>query len=133
MVSDSMAILRKYPLSGAGAGAYEVAYPPYQSWVSDGIVDHAHNDYAELLAETGSAGGLLLIAFLYLFIRQSLISLTARPGHPAGWMQTGATIACCGLLVHSFTDFNFHIPANAAWFSFAAGLATSAVLGAQSA
>jgi hypothetical protein len=29
------------------------------------------------------------------------------------------------LLVHGLADFNLHIPANAAWFSFLAGLATS--------
>ena len=39
-------------------------------------------------------------------------------------MQLGAAIGCCGLLIHSFVDFNLHIPANAAWFAFCAGLAS---------
>jgi hypothetical protein len=30
----------------------------------------------------------------------------------------------CGLLIHSFVDFNLHIPANAAWFAVCAGLST---------
>jgi hypothetical protein len=30
------------------------------------------------------------------------------------------------MLVHSFLDFNLHIPANAAWFAVLAGIATTA-------
>jgi len=39
------------------------------------------------------------------------------------WIRLGATLGCCGMLVHSFFDFNLHIPANAAWFAVLAGLA----------
>ena len=38
--------------------------------------------------------------------------------------QLATAIACCGLLLHSFFDFNLHIPANAAWFAFCAGIAS---------
>jgi hypothetical protein len=38
-------------------------------------------------------------------------------------LRLGATLGCIGLLVHSFSDFNLRIPANAAWFAFCAGLA----------
>jgi len=122
MAADSMRMLRSSLISGVGAGAYEVAYPRYQSWVTDSVVDHAHNDYAELLAETGLAGGLLLLAFLCMFFCQALYKLRRRLVDAEGWMRTAAAIACCGLFIHSFTDFNLHIPANAAWFSAAAGL-----------
>jgi len=39
-------------------------------------------------------------------------------------MQLGATLGCCGLLVHSLVDFNLHMPANAAWFAVCAALAS---------
>jgi len=38
-------------------------------------------------------------------------------------LRLGAALGCIGLLVHSLVDFNLHIPANAAWFAFCAGLA----------
>jgi len=41
------------------------------------------------------------------------------------WIRLGAALGCCGMLVHSFFDFNLHIPANAAWFAVLAGLACS--------
>ena len=114
---------REHPGTGVGAGALEVAYPPYQSWwTSDLIVDHAHNDYIELLAETGVTGAVLLAFGLYLFARGGFFGFQERLRNPGGWMKTGAIIACCGIFVHSFTDFNLHIPANAAWFSFCAAL-----------
>jgi O-antigen ligase len=121
MVADSLRMLRRNPVTGVGAGAYEVAYSRYQSWITDVAVDHAHNDYAELLAETGVCGGLLLIAFLAMFFIRMVSGLSERGG--AGLIRIGAAIACCGFLLHGFTDFNFHIPANAAWFSAAAGVA----------
>ncbi len=42
---------------------------------------------------------------------------------PGSWLRLGAALGCCGMLVHSFLDFNLHIPANAAWFAVLAGMA----------
>ncbi|HEV1994025.1 MAG TPA: hypothetical protein VGR03_06835, partial [Candidatus Acidoferrum sp.] len=60
---------------------------------------------------------------LLLFFRLTLKNLDKRILEHSGWMQLGATLAVCGLLVHSFIDFNLHIPANAAWFSACVGMA----------
>ena len=77
---------------------------------------HAHNDYAEALAEAGLAGGALVLLALALFFRRAFADLRERLRREAGWVQVGAAVGCSGLLVHSLADFNFHIPANAAWF-----------------
>jgi O-antigen ligase len=122
MTTDSMRILRENPMFGVGAGAFEEAYPHFQSWVADGVVEHAHNDYAELLAETGMTGGLLLAIAGCLGLHRAIANLACQNALPSGLVQLGAAVACCGLLVHSFSDFNLHIPANAAWFSAAVGL-----------
>ena len=53
--------------------------------------------------------------------------LEDRLRHPAGWLQLGAAIGCCGLLFHSFFDFNLHIPANALWFAACAALASAEI------
>jgi O-antigen ligase len=49
-----------------------------------------------------------------------------QPLVPSGvpWIKFGAALGCCGMLVHSFLDFNLHIPANAAWFAVLAGIAS---------
>lgn len=122
---DSLRMFRHRPFTGVGLGSFETAYPPYRSFASDFNWDHAHNDYAEALAETGLAGGSLMLVALVLFLGVAFRSLGERLQHESGWMQLGAALGCCGLLVHSLVDFNLHIPANAAWFAFCAGLATT--------
>jgi O-antigen ligase len=121
---DSLGIFRDHPLVGAGMGSFVTAYPPYQTTASDLVTEHAHNDYVEALTETGLLGGVLILAALVLFIHITFRKLIVQLEHEPGWIQLGAAIACCGLLIHSFVDFNLHIPANAAWFAFCAGLAS---------
>jgi len=124
---DSLHILRDHLWLGIGLGGFETAYPAYQSFPTDSIWGHAHNDCAEALAETGLVGGLLIVAALALFFRLAFKRLGERLRHDAGWIRLGAALGCCGLLVHSFVDFNFHIPANAAWFAVLASIATIAL------
>jgi O-antigen ligase len=120
---DSLHILRDHPWLGIGLGSFPVAFPQYQSFPSDFLWDHAHNDYAEALTETGVAGGALMLVALVMFFRLAFRHLGERLRTEAGWIQLGAAVGCVGLLVHSFFDFNLHIPANAAWFAVCAAIA----------
>jgi len=119
---DSFRLLREHPWIGTGLGSFEVAYPRYQSLATDEVVDHAHNDYLEALAETGIVGGAIIVAAIAIFLYHAFWDLGGRLRHEKGWMQIGASLGVCGLLVHSFVDFNLHIPANAAWFAVCAAL-----------
>jgi O-antigen ligase len=121
---DSLRILRQHPWLGAGLGTFEVAYPQHQSFPSDYVWEHAHNDYAEALVESGFSGGLLILLALGIFLSFAFRGAADRLQHPEGKIQLGAALACCGLLVHSFFDFNLHVPANAAWFAVCAAAAT---------
>ncbi|HEY6291297.1 MAG TPA: O-antigen ligase [Terriglobia bacterium] len=123
LARDSLRIFRDHPWLGTGLGSFATVYPRYRSFPSDLDWDHAHNDYAEALAEAGIIGGLAILAALILFFRAAFRDLHDRLGRGAGWIRLGAALGCCGLLVHSLVDFNLHIPANAAWFSLCAGLA----------
>jgi O-antigen ligase len=121
---NSLGIFRDHPWVGAGLGSFVTAYPVHQTEAQDLVTEHAHNDYVEALAETGIAGGVLMLAALVLFISRLIGPLEKQLTREPAWIQLGATIACCGIIVHSFVDFNLHIPANAAWFAFCAGLAS---------
>jgi len=123
---SSLGILREHPLLGSGMGSFVTVYPDYQVEVSELTIEHAHNDYIEALAETGLPGAALILLTLALFFPITFGNLTLQLKREAGWIQLGAAISCCGLLVHSIVDFNLHIPANAAWFAFCAGLASIA-------
>jgi polysaccharide export outer membrane protein len=126
---DCLHILRDRPWMGVGLGGFETAFPAYQSFPTDFVWGHAHNDFAEALAETGLVGGVLMVAALAMFFHLAFKRLGERLRCDAGWIRLGAALGCCGLLVHSFVDFNLRIPANAAWFAVLASVATIAPMG----
>lgn len=120
---DALRMLRDHLWLGTGLGAFEFAYPRYQGLPSNSVWNYAHDDIAQALAETGLAGGSLMALALALWFRNAFRRLSGRLQHRHGWMQLGAAIGCCGLLIHSVADFNLHIPANAAWLAVFAALA----------
>jgi O-antigen ligase len=119
---DTLRMFRDHPWLGTGLGSFAVVYPQYQSFPTDTVYEHAHDDYLEALAETGVLGGGLVLFAVVLFFRETCIGLRARLRTGAGWIQHGAALGCCGIMVHSFVDFNLHIPANALWFAFLLGV-----------
>src|SRR2546425_6394713 len=75
---DSLRMLRDHPALGVGLGAFGVAYPGYQSVPGDLWLDHAHNDYAEVVAETGLVGAALIASALWLFFRLAFTEVGNR-------------------------------------------------------
>ncbi len=123
MSADALRMARAHPAWGVGLGAFATAYPAYQTVVTDEIIDYAHNDYAQFLAEGGAPAGALLLFSLPAFFWLAFRRPRQRLEQPGGWLQLGAAVGVCGLLLHSLVDFNLHIPANAAWFTFCAAWA----------
>jgi O-antigen ligase len=124
MVRGAGGIVRDHPILGSGLGTLVVVYPRYETVYDGKIVEHVHNDYMELLAEMGLLGGLCGVAFLVLLYRQARKNFEAPQGHFSRGLHAGAIVALCGLLLHSFVDFNLHVPANAMLFLVQAHLAT---------
>ncbi len=127
MIRDSWRIFLDHHWIGTGLGTLSVVYPRYESFYDGKIVNHAHNDYVEVLAEAGVVGGVCSLAFIVLLFRSGLARLSASRISVELAIRTGALVACTGLLAHSLVDFNLHIPSNALLFLLQAALATSAV------
>jgi len=113
------------PVKGAGLGTIISVYPRYETLYDGLVVDHVHNDYIEVLAETGLLGGLCCLAFLWLLFRDARKCFVAEQGHFSRALHAGAIASVCGLLLHSMVDFNLHIPSNALLFLLQAYIATS--------
>jgi O-antigen ligase len=122
---DTWRIFLDRPWMGTGLGTLVSAYPRYASFYDGRVVDHAHNDYLELLADTGVVGGLCGVAFVGLLLWLGLKGLQAARGRSGRAIRAGSLVACAGLLVHSLVDFNLHIPSNALIFLLLAGVATA--------
>lgn len=127
MSRDALCLAAAHPWLGIGLGGVETAYPAVQSYATDDVIDHVHDDYVELLSETGIAGGLLALLALGLIVAQ-IARAFRRVHRPSSsfrdWVAAAAALGLCGLLLHSFFDFNLHIPANAAWATLALALAS---------
>jgi O-antigen ligase len=124
---DTWQIFLDHPLVGTGLGTLVAVYPRYASFYNGLTVDHAHNDYVELLSDTGMVGGLIGLSFIGLLSWRGLASLQLARSSLARATIAGSLVACSGLLVHSLVDFNLHIPANTLIFLLLSCLATAGV------
>jgi len=113
---DALSMFRSKPVLGWGLGTFPTVYPQFRSFYTNFFVNEAHNDYLQLLVETGLVGFATMIWFLVVLYRRAVPKI-------GGWMTdvNGAVTLVCmlglsGILVHSLVDFNLQIPANAALF-----------------
>ena len=127
MRRDTWQVFLNHSLTGTGLGTLQIVYPPYESLYDGKIVNHAHNDYLEALAETGVLGGLCCAWFLAVLFGESLRRVRQLSDSFAGTLQLSGLVACTGFLVHSLVDFNLHIPSNALLFFLMAHLATAQI------
>ena len=128
MLQGTWRIFLDHPIAGTGLGTLQKVFPLYETIYDGLIVNHSHNDYAEVLAETGVIGGLCGLAFLVLLAWTGWKNIVAEKEVMNLAYHAGALVACFGLLIHATVDFNFHIPSNALVFLLQAALATSPAL-----
>jgi len=114
---DSLVMLQDFPLTGIGAGSYYAVYPMYTSVANPGaLTRHAHNDYLQFACEFGLVIATMLGAAVLLSLWTAIRAQLKRHDPLMQGAGFAATMAIVALLVHSATDFNLQIPANAALF-----------------
>jgi O-antigen ligase len=128
MRQDAWHMFRDHPWTGTGLGTFPLVFPAYESLYDGKIVNHAHNDYLEMLADTGLAGALCCTWYLGALFFVSLKQLLVTDNSFAAALHLSGLVACCGFLVHSLVDFNLHMPGNALLFFLMALLSTAHIL-----
>lgn len=113
---DTWRMFRARPFFGSGFGTYGETFARYNSQVIEGRWHHAHNDYLELLAETGLFGAVAAALFLWLFLSKAFRNLQEAKSRSHRSLVLGALVGVFGILVHSIADYNLHTPANALIF-----------------
>ena len=132
ITKDSLRMFSKRPFIGWGLGTFPTVYPRYRSFYTNLFVNEAHNDYVQLLTETGLLGFGLMLWFLVRVYRHGLPTSRRWEFKWDGAVSLAALLGCTGILVHSFLDFNLQIPANAAFFYVLCALAASELSAASS-
>ena len=118
---DAAQLVRENPFFGAGLGTYYTISPRYQSHFFQYRVDHPHNDYLELAAELGVPAAILLFGSLWWLTIRLAASIRLIERRSDLILAVGCCGALISLLLHSFTDFNMQIAANALLLSWIAG------------
>ena len=127
MALDTWHIFLDHAVIGTGLGTLQTVFPRYETLYDGKIVNHAHNDYLEALAETGILGGACCVWFLGTLLLEGLRCLSQSRGALASTLQLSGLVGCLGFLTHSLVDFNLHIPANALLFFLLAYVATAEI------
>lgn len=116
-------VIKSHPITGAGLGAFGVAYTPFDPRNGVNRAEQAHNDYLQILADTGIIGAILGLVFLIALFRLGFKRRQSRDVFRRG-VATGALAGCFAVLVHSIFDFTLHTTSNALLFLTLVTLAT---------
>ncbi|MCX5815388.1 MAG: O-antigen ligase family protein [Proteobacteria bacterium] len=115
----------KFPITGSGWGTFEELYRRYKpptSW--NKAVDHAHNDWVELLTETGWGGpAIALIAFIVfiVIVFKKWMEQANRHSRWSKWVGFGCIVGVITPLIHATGDFVLRCPAvTMTWFGLMA-------------
>ena len=118
--TTSRAIADTFPV-GTGLGTFSDIYSTYEdsSEVTTKYVNHAHNDYLELILELGAAGLILIVAFAGWWSVRAVRIWNSPLGTP---FERAATIASAAILAHSAVDYPLRTAALAAIFAISVAI-----------
>lgn len=122
---DSLKIAAAYPAFGTGVGSFVRAYPMHASTVQKATLNHAHNDYAQMLATGGVIWTGLWIWFFMAITIAAFRAARSTPSAEGKCITIGAAAGVGYMLMHCATDFNLQIGANGLYFSFMVALAVA--------
>lgn len=112
------------PLLGFGIGTHPHAFHPFQPPSLAGQVQHAHNEYVNVLFEAGAVGLLFTLAALAVWLIRAWRGLRLLHS-PDRLPAAGAVAAAVVVLVHSLVDFDLRITGVGLMWAALAGLGAS--------
>jgi O-antigen ligase/tetratricopeptide (TPR) repeat protein len=120
----TLGVVADAPVTGIGLGAFQDGFSPYRPAVVplDRVVDHAHNDFLQLLAETGILGLAISLWGLVAFTVFTVRRWRGRRDPFVRGLVLGGIGAVVAAVAHSLVDFSLRMPGNAVALVVLAGL-----------
>jgi O-antigen ligase len=129
-IVGAVRIWESFPIFGSGAGTYQDAVLMTRATSSAVLANHAHDDYAEILATTGGLGFLVSVVSLFGGFAALMRNAFGEQGEPMSWrrraFKAAALTSIAIAMIHALVDFNFFIPANPITLAAIAGAAVVA-------
>lgn len=116
----SMPLIAQRPMLGHGFGSFQYVYPPAQGEyfrshpgtplaLTAKRTDLAHNDYLQMLVETGLTGCALAAVPLLMLLRRGWKNFRAMPAGRGRATMIAMFVPMAGVAVHALFDFPFHV------------------------
>jgi O-antigen ligase len=123
LARDALHIAHDYPAFGTGPGTFKYVHPRYQDATFAFQAELTHDDYLNCLDDYGLIGFALAMLFVAAVTLKFFRPLDVDNRWQDRVVVATGFAAWMALLVHSFVDFNMHIPANARMLFALTGLA----------
>ena len=113
IAGKTISMFDDYKLAGVGFGNFKYAFPKYQPVEEKKqFVRFAHNDWAQYLSEAGIVGFCLLVFGISYYVFRTIKTWKTRKDPYAVCLGVLPLVVLACMAVHSYSDFNLHIPAN---------------------
>ncbi len=124
---DTSKLVQDFPLFGAGLANFAAIFFKYKTSELQYYYFYLENDYLQLLCEMGIFGFGIFSWLILSFFRELRLGHSKYEAKEMGSIQYISLYGCLtgvvAIMIHSFWDFNMHIPSNALLFSIIMGLA----------
>jgi O-antigen ligase len=122
---ETLPMAADYRIFGSGLGTYASVFQKYRASAPEYLVDFAHNDYLQLLAELGVIGFAIAVASALTILVQIVRAMRGGPTTAHRLVAAACAAALVALMLDCSVDFDFYIPANAMLASWVAGVGTA--------
>ncbi len=115
----SLETTKKFLPFGSGFGTFVPVYQMTEkpADMQSNFVNHAHNDWLELLIEGGLPAAFLMVLFVGWFLYRSFRVWRYKEENVAAILQRACSISILSLLLHSLTDYPLRTPALMVFFA----------------
>lgn len=117
LYANSLEIARDFPLFGTGLATFMRIFPVYQDYkMFEGLFDHVHNDWVELLIQAGWTGFLAYVGAILAAFFIAVKGWLTNPSVERRCLGGACLGAALAFSFHGFADFSFQTPANGVLF-----------------
>jgi O-antigen ligase len=119
---ETWQLIKTHPWLGVGLGGYESTFISHKKVAPLNLVDFAHNDYLQYLAELGVIGFALLGFLAVRTVVQAIRMGSVAEDLDERCFGIAATSSLAAIALHGLVDFNLYVPAHMMMIAWIAGV-----------